>query len=97
MPVTFQKTLFLPLKVLIPRNKRCQNTSSPDIRVHCALTPFIVLAGLFLTVGFSGFATASPELLKAARQGDMSGVQTQLAQGADINFTLTNKNPRYGY
>lgn len=57
----------------------------------------LFLTGLFLTVGFSGFATASPELLKAAEQGDLSGVQTQLVQGADINFTLPNQNPRYGY
>ena len=27
----------------------------------------------------------------------MSSVQTELAQGADINFTVPNQNPRYGY
>ena len=57
----------------------------------------LFLAGLLLTAGFAGLASASPELLEAARQGDLSGVQTQLRQGADINFTLPNKKPRYGY
>jgi ankyrin repeat protein len=64
----------------------------------CKPFKFILfLTSLFLTDGFSSVATASPELLKAAEQGDLSGVQAQLAQGADINFTLPNKNPRYGY
>ena len=57
----------------------------------------LFLTSLFLTDGFSSVATASPELLKAAEQGDLSGVQAQLAKDADINFTLPNKNPRYGY
>ena len=57
----------------------------------------LFLASLFLTAGFAGLASASPELLKAAEQGDLSGVQARLLQGADINFTLPNKNPRYGY
>ena len=57
----------------------------------------LFLASLFLTGGFSGVATASPALLQAAEQGDLSGVQAQLLQGADINFTLPNKDPRYGY
>ena len=64
----------------------------------CKPFKFILfLASLFLTGGFSGVVTASPELLKAAEQGDLSGVQAQLVQGADINFTLPNQNPRYGY
>jgi len=85
MPVIFQKTLFLPHKVIIPGNKMCLDTFSPDIRVNFLLAPFIVVASLFLTVFFSGFATASPELLKAARQVDMSGVQTQLTRDAGAN------------
>jgi ankyrin repeat protein len=72
----------------------------PGLFDHTMCRPpgfIIFLTSLLLTVGFSGFAKASPELLKAAGQGDLSGVHAQLAQGADINFTLTNKNPRYGY
>ena len=57
----------------------------------------IFLASLLLIDSYSRVATASPELLKAAEQGDLSGVQAQLVQGADINFTLPNKDPRYGY
>ena len=57
----------------------------------------LFLTSLFLADGFSSVATASPELLEAAEQGDFSGVQAQLVQGADINFTLPNKSPRYGY
>lgn len=61
-------------------------------------SPFILfLAGLLLNAGYAGLSMASPELLTAAGQGDLPGVQVQLDQGADINYTRPNKTPDYGY
>jgi ankyrin repeat protein len=46
---------------------------------------------------FCSCANASTALLHAAETGNAEAVRAELAKGADVNFTLPNKNPRYGY
>jgi ankyrin repeat protein len=55
------------------------------------------LAILSLALVLSPTASASPALLEAAAQGNVAEVNVQLEAGADIDFTLPNDTPKWGY
>ncbi|NND66266.1 MAG: hypothetical protein HKN19_01650 [Halioglobus sp.] len=54
--------------------------------------------GLLLLFSFnSQSAYANQALLEAAKAGDIANVQALLVSGADVNFTVPNKNPKWGH
>ncbi|MEH6517774.1 MAG: ankyrin repeat domain-containing protein [Halioglobus sp.] len=55
------------------------------------------LATVSLALVLSPGASASPALLEAAAQGNVAEVNVLLEAGADIDFTLPNDTPKWGY
>jgi ankyrin repeat protein len=60
-------------------------------------TPKALLATWVLLCLHSLPSLANPELLQAAESGDLPAVQAQLENGADVNFTVENKTPKWGH
>ena len=56
-----------------------------------------ITAILAISMLWSSYTVSSPQLLEAAKQGDVKEVAALLNAGADINFTVPNKTPKYAY
>lgn len=65
--------------------------------LRSAVKTVLVIIGLSTTLSHVGLSSANPALLEAAAAGNLEAVQAEIAGGADVDFTVDNKKPKYGY
>jgi ankyrin repeat protein len=65
--------------------------------VHSICSRLITFICIIASLSYPCFSYANPALLQAAESGNLEGVRAELSNDADVNFTLPNSNPKYGY